>query len=262
MKKIGIYNEYIDAKGGGEKVCLALAEALSKKYDVSIVSPKEVNLDELEEYFNLDLSKVKLDVISRRTLTAKIVDRLLLPGGLKALIKDYRYFKIIKQKNFDIFVNNTHQSNLPNPANKGIYMCMFPQRLEGEPTDNTIKKIYRFFIRMLYRVFLFKGRRHAIDTYDLITANSKYTQGYIKKYWNKKSEILYPICDSMKNSEKKQKIILNVGRFFGDRDLVHHKRQDFLLKSFIESDLHKLGWELHFAGSVEENAKALKYILD
>ncbi len=261
MKKIGIYNEYIDAKGGGEKVCLALAEALSKKYDVRIVSPKEIDIDGLTEYFNLNLSKVKLDVISRRTLTAKIVDRLLLPGGIKVLIKDYQFYKIVKQNNFDIFVNNTHQSNLPNPAKKGVYMCMFPQKLDGDPADNPVKKVYRLFLRMLYRIFLFKGTKHAIHTYDLITANSKYTQGYINKYWDRESEVLYPVCDSMKNGGGKEKIILNVGRFFGDRDLVHHKRQDFLLETFIKNKLYESGWELHFAGSVEENAKALKYIL-
>ncbi len=34
-----------------------------------------------------------------------------------------------------------------------------------------------------------------------------------------------------------------------------------MLETFIKNKLYESGWELHFAGSVEENAKALKYIL-
>ncbi len=60
---------------------------------------------------------------------------------------------------------------------------------------------------------------------------------------------------------KKRKVILNVGRFFENVGESHHKRQDFLLDSFAKmTDLHN-EWELHFAGSVAENAGSLKYIL-
>jgi glycosyltransferase involved in cell wall biosynthesis len=51
----------------------------------------------------------------------------------------------------------------------------------------------------------------------------------------------------------KRNIILNVGRFIPktDDDERHHKGQEILLDTFRRmTDLHRDGWELHFAGSI------------
>lgn len=265
MKQIGIYNPYLETRGGGEKVCLALAAALAKQQaTVTLIVHHKINLKELGTYLDVDTKNLRTEIIRLSTM-AKIVHRLpLVPSGLKNLFSDWTTFRKLRRKNYDIFINNCIDSNLPNPSKIGVYACMFPHRIGGKPAKSLAKEVYRHILRGLYRLLLHPGKKHAVYTYNLITANSAYTQGYIHKYWGQDSNILYPICDNMKEEgpAKKDKIILNVGRFFANSDVNHHKRHDFLVENFAKmKQLHKEGWELHFVGSVAEDTGALKYIL-
>lgn len=61
MKKIGIYDPYLDDVGGGEKYMLSIAQILSKDNDVSVFWDDKNGLDEAIKRFDLDLSRVKLD---------------------------------------------------------------------------------------------------------------------------------------------------------------------------------------------------------
>ena len=53
--KVGIFNPYLDTLGGGEKDVCVMAEALCDKYDVELVSYKEVPRELLESRLNVDL---------------------------------------------------------------------------------------------------------------------------------------------------------------------------------------------------------------
>jgi glycosyltransferase involved in cell wall biosynthesis len=266
VRRIAIYNPYLETMGGGEKVCLGLAEVLSKikGNEVHLITHDKVNLNALEKYFDLDLSKVKVYVVRFDTLIMKILSHLPLPGTINNFIHDIKVLWSIKKRGFDMFVNNCYQSNLPGPCAMNVYMCMFPQELRPKMRDiGYLKAVFRNTMRLIYRVLLHPKYRHAVFSYDLITANSEYTKRYIKKYWGLDSQVLYPLCDNMADaSQKKRKIILNVGRFFENSGDNHHKKQDLLIDSFIKmAKLQKDGWELHFAGTVAEDVGALKYIL-
>lgn len=265
-RKIALYNPYLETKGGGEKVCLALAAALStnKDNEVFLLTHEEVDVAALGKYFDIDLSAVKTRYIYTNDKISRLLGRLPLPGKLRNFFFDVRVLGKIKKHRYDVFVNNCYQSNLPNPSPLGIYMCMFPQKLRQTENIRLLKRIYFLGVDILYKIFLHPGHKTGVFSYQLITANSRYTQEYIEDYWRfTDSQILYPICDDMSVAgAKKKKVILNVGRFFEKSGENHHKRQDFLLKTFKEMpDLHKDGWELHFAGSVAEDAGALKFIL-
>jgi glycosyltransferase involved in cell wall biosynthesis len=65
------------------------------------------------------------------------------------------------------------------------------------------------------------------------------------------------------NKIKKEKIILNVGRFFSNSGENHYKCQDKLLESFKEmTNLHESGWRLCLIGSVADDIDSLKYLLN
>ncbi len=266
MKKIAIYNPYLETKGGGEKVSLALAAALKKNFDADVyfLTHTKVDLPSLGDYFKIDVSKIKVIVLKIDSPLFRFLYRLPLPGRVRHLISDAKVMQAVKKLKFDMFINNCYQSNLPNPAKVGVYMCMFPQKLTSKAKESgVIKSIYVGIMRRAYRLFLHPAKRHAVYTYQLITANSAYTQDYIQKYWGLDSQILYPICESMQdNKHKKEKIILHVGRFFENMGDNHHKRQDFLLATFAKmKSLHKAGWQLYFVGSVAEDTGTLKYLL-
>lgn len=268
MKKVGIYNPYLDTKGGGERVCLTLAETLAKNPDlrVSMITHKKEDLKIYEKYFAIDLNRVDNFVVTFDTKTVQFLMRIpMMPGRIRNLISDLRVRKCIRQAGFDVFVNNCHQSNLPNPCKYGVYMCMFPQKLSYERGElGTLKSIYVSMASRLSRLMLHPAHKYPIDTYQLITANSAYTQSYITRLWKRDSDILYPYGEDMLQSgATKQKQILSVGRFFENVGENHNKRHDLMVEAFKGlPELHKQGWELHLAGSVAEDVGTLRYVID
>lgn len=265
QKHIAIYNPYLETRGGGEKVCLAMAEHFSKHNKVTIVSRSTNNLEELGRYFDLDLSRCNHIVLpGADNLATKASRKLRASSRLNNLIHDFFDYRTLKSQNYDVFINNCYKSGMPNPAPVGIYMCMFPQEFDHK-RNSLLKRVYHLFVDSVELLLYRKSGLSLIRTYQHITANSSYTKHWISKLWGLDSEIttLLPICEDMGSKKHhKQKIILNVGRFFADSGENHYKCQDKLLSEFAAmTDLHELGWELHFAGSVPEDADSLGYVL-
>lgn len=266
MKKIGIYNPYLDTKGGGEKVCLALAEhfAKDKNNKVFLVTHEKTDLSELADYFSIDLSRVHPLVVKADNVFLKAIRRLPLPSMASNFFFDIVRLRKLKKQNFDLFINNLVFSNMPSPCENGVYLCMFPQKLGWAKNISLLKKIYMKIMYSLYRASMHPGARYGVQTYKKIIANSEFTKDHIMRRWGLNSVVLYPICDDMRqqNPSPKEKIILHVGRFFKKDEGSHHKRQDMLLEEFAKlKKLHADGWQLHFAGSVAEDSGALKYII-
>ena len=52
MKRVAIYNPYLETKGGGEKVCLAIAEFLSQNSntEVTLLTHSDVDINKISGY--------------------------------------------------------------------------------------------------------------------------------------------------------------------------------------------------------------------
>jgi glycosyltransferase involved in cell wall biosynthesis len=121
-------------------------------------------------------------------------------------------------------------------------------------------KGYHFYRRWLEKKYVGWGTRlqifsqaysiiDQINTYDVVWANSAFTRSWIRRYWNRESDLLYPLVDveSFRVAQK-QPIILNVGRFFAGN---HNKKHLEMVKSFKNMVDHGLeGWELHLVGNL------------
>jgi len=196
--KIAIYNLHFATLGGGERQTCALAAHLAKKHIVMMFVNSPVSIELIKASFGLDLSNVEIIHLEH---------------------KDH-YMEITRCQP-DLFINNSHGSNLPSPARHGIYMCMFPS------------------FRMV-----------DLSSYKTIAANSRYTAKWIKRIWWRSSEVVYSACPDMGPPSAKENIILNVGRFSTNRE-GHHKRQDSLLHAFKQLvDYGLRDWELHLVGRV------------
>ncbi len=131
MRKIGIYNPYVETKGGGEKLCLSLASVLAEdsRNKVSVITHSKIVKDEIANYFNLDLSNVSFFVVNFEKPFFKVLARFPIPGRIKNYFSDYHVVRTVKKNGFDTFINNCYHSNLPNPCKTGVYLCMFPQKI-------------------------------------------------------------------------------------------------------------------------------------
>ena len=133
---------------------------------------------------------------------------------------------------FEIFINSTFHSNLISLAKNSYYIVSFPHK----SSDEIFMSSYHF----LY--------------------NSDFTEEWSQKLWSKHKGItIYPILgfnkrNLLKEENKKEKFILNVGRF----NLQGHcKNQHLIARSFKKLILNKEiseEWQLIFIGSVDKKS--------
>jgi glycosyltransferase involved in cell wall biosynthesis len=86
-----------------------------------------------------------------------------------------------------------------------------------------------------------------LDSYDLVVANSRFTQRWIDAWWGRPSVVLEPPV-GLRESGAKEPINLSVGRFFAP-GRGHAKKQLEMVQAFDRlcgSGLE--GWELHLVG--------------
>ncbi|HKG12473.1 MAG TPA: glycosyltransferase family 4 protein [Pyrinomonadaceae bacterium] len=250
---VGIYKFHLGADGGGDKRALALAERLGTKHNVWLITSGRPDLRALESYFDVDLSRVRLVVFDRSRRHLDAASRLFRwrrPGQIAARLNKTLQIRAL---GLDVFVNNSFPSNLVCPARRGVYMCMFPHPPDrGREGPGLARHAYHALMDAAEKSLLGRPAPDALDSYDVITANSLYTSEWIRRRWGRDSEVVYSACDAAGPPEEKEKVILHVGRFNGDDGPeVHHKRQDVLLEAFRGMEgARREGWRLHFAGSV------------
>jgi glycosyltransferase involved in cell wall biosynthesis len=101
---------------------------------------------------------------------------------------------------------------------------------------------------LLYRS---PGDMDWLDTYSHVVSNSAFTRGWVQRWWDHDSEVLYPPV-RMHESRDKEPIILSVGRFFGSGS-GHSKKQLELVDAFrLLLDRGVEGWTLHLVGGCGE----------
>lgn len=213
-KKIALYDPYLDVMGGGERHILSILQVMQQnEYDPII-------------FWNEDLNKTIFDTL-HLTFDPKITFR-------KNIFTDPQesiFSRLEKLKEFDMFIYVTDGSYFFSTAKKNFIFCMVPQKsLYNMSAVNKLKTLNSTFI-----------------------ANSHYTQKWLQK-WGVKAQVVYPfISDEFfaNYSEKKEKIILVVGRFFKQ---LHAKRQDVAIQWFQHFQKEKLfsDYKLIVAGNVKE----------
>jgi len=228
---VGIYNLHMRARGGGEKLTLVLAEHLSLAHNVFLFSVEPLDVPSLEQFFDVDLSRVKVSYLKGPGPLSRVRAKL---SGSNGRLVSLQHDRQLRSHKLDLFINNSYASGLTCPTARGIFMCMFPHSASAVVSNS-------------------------VDSYSTIVAISQYAADWVWKRWGRHSEVLYPPCDDMGPPSAKEKIILQVGRFIAHsvEDERHHKGQDVLLEAFKRmTDLHQQGWELHFTGSLSADKKS------
>jgi glycosyltransferase involved in cell wall biosynthesis len=122
---------------------------------------------------------------------------------------------------------------------------------------------YRLYQQLFERHFKHWGLRllnvpsdrgaEALGSYSTLLAISRFTQDWIRRYWSRDSELLYPPVEveAFQPGEKRN-IILTVGRIFAGGHNKKHLPMISAFKQLIDNGLR--GWEFHIAGSVGQEA--------
>jgi glycosyltransferase involved in cell wall biosynthesis len=242
------------AMGGGEKLTLVLAEHLSLRHNVFLFSEDDLDVPSLEQFFGVDLSRVSFSRLNGPGLVSKIIARVC---GRNRRTFTPHHFLQLKNLNLDLFINISYASTLPSPSERGIFLCMFPHQTSHRNKIKFRTAAADWFEKRMNGSAVSKS----LDSYPLIIAISRYSADWVRRFWGRNSEIVYPPCDDMGPLAAKRKMILHVGRFISDgADGRHHKNQRFLIETFKRlTDLHSAGWELHLVGSVTPDDRSTSF---
>ncbi len=213
LKTAVIYDPYLDTLGGGERYSLTVADILSTLgWKVLLAWDNPDILKAARKRFSLNLHNISINL---------------------------EYFRLFSQKTNLIARHKALKGlDLTFVVSDGSIPILF-----GDQTilhyQIPFTKINQFSLVNKLKLFSIKH----------IVVNSQFTKKVIDKTLGiTRSKILYPPVDvdAFKNKVKKEKIILNVGRFTSPS---HSKRQDVLISSF--KTLYDQGlkdWKLILAG--------------
>jgi glycosyltransferase involved in cell wall biosynthesis len=110
--RIGIYNRWLATLGGGEKYGLTIAECLSHRHQVEVLSHKKVSKKQATERLNVDLSRVKFLTLSDRPALE-----------MTPITAEY-----------DFFVNGSFMDFFPSYARFSANVVYFPAKIAAEPS--------------------------------------------------------------------------------------------------------------------------------
>lgn len=226
MKKALIFDPYFDTLGGGERYILSTAICLIKHgFEVTLAWNQPGLIKKAESRFGFDLKDLKLS----DKLYHLFADKAPLP------IK----FQVLRSFDLIFYVSDGSVPTLFGKKNLLHYQVPF-QKINRAKIINQTKLL----------------------TIDKIVVNSKFTQSVIDKTLGvKKSVVIYPPVDTQvfNPKNKKEKIILNVGRFVSPS---HPKRQDVLIKAFKKFSQNHPDWQLVLAGGHVGEEKPLQDLKD
>jgi glycosyltransferase involved in cell wall biosynthesis len=193
--RIGIFDPYLDSLSGGEKYMLSAAACLAQKHEVSIFWDKSKEPQIKQE------AKRKLDInLSSVKFCKNIFD-----SNVSFLSR------FIKSKKFDAIIYLSDGS-IPLVGTKLFIHFQFPvEWVDGKSLKTKIKL---FFVKKIF-------------------CNSFFTENFINRKFNIKSNVLYPPVNlHVVKDMRKENIILHVGRFNVDSYGVNYKKQDIMIDVF------------------------------
>ncbi len=251
--RIALYNRRLATLGGGERHGLALAESLSRAHEVTLFG--DAHLDEtrrrLPARLGLTLNRVDWQSIATR----------------EALRGDFT-------RDYDLFINASHGDFVQPRARRNAMLVFFPLAPPLGPVaranahlryglGRALNELPGPLYERLVRDEALHGRLQnlipprflsIVQRYDVLWANSRFTQRWIERRWGRASEVLYPpvAVETFRVEGApllKQPQILSVGRFFAGH---HNKKHLLLIRTFqalVDGGLR--GWTLHLAGGTD-----------
>ena len=259
--QIALYNRRLATLGGGERHSLALAQSLSRTHEVTLFG--DAHLDETRRRLPARLG-LTLDRVNWQSIATREAQR-----------GDFT-------RGYDLFINASHGDFVQPRARRNAMLVFFPLSPPLGPVAHAdahlrygLGRAINELPTPLYKCLVRDESLHArlqnlvpprflsiVQRYDVLWANSHFTQRWIERRWGRSSDVLYPPVAvetfSVGDAPLKQPQILSVGRFFAGH---HNKKHLLLVRAFqalVDGGLR--GWTLHLAGGTDASPVHQAYL--
>lgn len=212
--KIGVYDPYLDDLGGGEKYMMSVASCLAQEHDVTVFWDNKSDIEAFKKRFTVPMEKIS---IQKNIFSSNI-------GFFKRSRMVRKYDAIII-------------------LSDGSIPFVYPTKL-----------FLHIQQPIPQRQFTFKDKIK-IRCISAIFYNSQFTQQFNNSLFSGvKNTIIYPPVKLLNTQEKKENIIIHVGRFRTKNvDAQDYKKQSFMIDAFKKLvDQGLKGWKFQLASSVKK----------
>jgi glycosyltransferase involved in cell wall biosynthesis len=230
---LAVYDHAFHLIGGAQKYGLTLTSSLRDLFDITIISNKDIHLEDFGKWYGLDLSGCAVKIIKIPFFEDRGTS-FLDPAFVTTKFENPFHPVSRESGNYDIFVNNSMNEMVFPLSNISVFVCHFPERLP---------KSYFY-----------------ADRYTYVVHNSRYTAEWIERMWKfAPHQHIYPPVDLEDGGtvQPKKKLILSVARFEPEGT----KRQREMVEAFLKLDrLHPeiiRGWKFILVGGSEPKNRYL-----
>jgi glycosyltransferase involved in cell wall biosynthesis len=262
--RIGLYSPFFGhAFGGGEKYLGVTAEAIRDAFphhQVEMVSSVPADVERYQRMLGLDLTGISFR--TQKVHGAGLGRRIRRLPGIRRYADLYLSARAIDwTRDYDLLLSMVYVIPAVSRARRGVILCQFPYEVGGsnETRPGVPSLLYRAYSAP-YKLLKRRLLGTEVDSFQLVICQSRFVQGWIRRYWDRDSVIINPPIDvptPEPELKAKQPIILSVGRFFASG---HCKRQDLMVETFRRLHECGLGWELHLVGALHrDNPADMRY---
>jgi len=202
--RILVYDWCLHVIGGGQKVNCRIAEHLSQKHEVDILTLFPIEKEKLEKYYSVNFSK--LGRIRYMYKKSNINPSLL-------FLLCFRKVSKIAQE-YDVLINADAHETVKPVAKYNIMYCHFFRPKRYRPAKGFFDAL------VLSALYIFRSilKNYAKD-YDAIYCNSEFTKKWLKKLWKVNAKIIYPFVEvAEKKITKKENMVISTGRLSPDKN--------------------------------------------
>jgi glycosyltransferase involved in cell wall biosynthesis len=233
--RIGCFNPFLDALGGGEKYFLSVMEEAVRRpgAEVTLLAQSE---PDVEAWGRLNVA-IPRDAFTWTPLSAlsEVTER---------------------SADLDLLITWANDFPIASRAGRAVAMIQFP----FVPWE---RRGRRALATALGAVGLRRGPA-ALATYELVVCNSRFTAEHLgRRLGVREPAIIAPPVDepaSVPAVERRRPIVLGVGRFFRG---FHNKKHDVLIDAFRALASRRgvgEGWELHLVGGAADHPEVHAYV--
>lgn len=250
--RIGIRNEPSGgALGGSELAVVLLAEALrQRRHQVELVHHRpSLTAEQLTRFTGVDLSGVRLRYVAYEGYSFGT------SHNPWQRYQEAQTWQAALSEPYDLFINSAHTTPAFCHAPRGVLLVLFPyDHPYVKPQNGATHRPSWKGLKDFYHDWEWKKR---LATYQLKTANSRFTQKWTKRRWGVETEVVYAPVDVDFNTGVKADTITSVGRFSTTGT---SKKQLEMVTAFQQLEECLAGWRYDCVGAVGESLADHAYL--
>lgn len=218
MQDILVVHSDLTRKGGAESVCMHTIDALLPQYNLTLLTLRDPDFEELNNFYDIDLSTEDLGIIIPRII-GNLTKTMGVRGGLLRNSLLNRWTNKVAHQ-YDLVISTSNEMSINEKSVQYIHFPMFSRRCipDAPGKSSIVYNLYDYLCRNI------AGYDEGTISSSCLLANSNWTADIVKKAYGVRPTVVNPPVDTdftLSGSwEERENGFVTVGRIEKSKNLV------------------------------------------